>query len=223
MSEEKENLKRLRTCFRTAFGERMKRYGFDRHGGGMYYEKTDYGRRGVMLLDYLRFGSLQVGANMTVTLTDVEALLFEYRTKVEGDTNLKRPEIQTLSENLGNIRGGIFRQWSNYNDTDIEETLDAVQKLIDDYGLAFLATIDSPEKALERILETTRRKTVLGHPTFWWEKAFALMFVLDRRDLFDEYLPIFDRLVVNKSTITTEYIKYKGWIEEEWSDRRTTE
>ncbi len=175
-----------------------------------------------MLLDYFRFGSLQVQANMTVTLTDVEALLFEYRTKVRGDTDLKRPEIQTLSENLGNIRGGIFRQWSNYNDPDIEETLDAIQKLIDDYGLAFLATIDSPEKALERILETTRSKTVLGHPTFWWEKAFALMFVLDRRDLFDEYLPIFDRLVVNTGKIMTEYIKYKDWIEEKWSDRRTT-
>lgn len=197
------------------------RYGFDRHGGGMYYEKTDFGRKGVMLLDYFRFGSLQISANMTVTLTDVEAMLFEYRTKVRGDTDTRKPEIQTLSENLGNIRGGGFRQWSNYNDADIEETLDSIEKLIEGYGLAFLASIDTPDKALKEILETTTRKTVLGHPTFWWEKAFALMFVLDRRDLFDEYLPIFERLMENKTQtkgiVWTDYVRYRDWIIGKWS------
>ncbi|MEQ1922404.1 MAG: hypothetical protein ABL952_07835 [Pyrinomonadaceae bacterium] len=220
MNEERENLKRLRKMFQAAFAERMNVYGFDRRGGGMYYRKTDFGRKGVMILDNIRLGTLQVSANMAVTLTDVEAALFEYRTKIRGDKDENKPNIQTVSKNLGNIKIGMYRYWNNYNDEDIAETIDSIEVLVRDYGLAFLETVDTPEKVLKEILETTRRKTKLGHPTYWWEKGFVLMMLLKRRDLFDEYLPIFDKRVENTSTVMSDYVRFRDWIKsnQRWNE-----
>lgn len=212
MNSEKQNLKRLNQIFHAAFAKRMGRYGFDSHGGGMYYEKTNYGRKGVVILDNYRFGALQVSANMTVTLTQVEKLLFEYRTTIRGDQDIRKPNLQTISENLGNIKIGMFRWWNNYNDGDVEETLDAIESLIKDYGLAFLATVDTPEKILNEILETTKRKTKLGHPSFWYEKGFILMMIFKRRDLYEEYLPIFEKFAKNSSANWSDYVRFRDWI-----------
>jgi hypothetical protein len=212
MNEERENLKRLRKMFHETFAQRMVPYGFDRNGGGMYYKTTDFGRKGVMILYNVRLGALQIEASMAITLRRVEELLFEYRTKIRGDTNLRKPNIQTISENLGNIKIGIYRWWNNFSEADIDETLDAIEILVRDYGLPFLSTVDTPEKALSEMLETTKRKTKLGHPSLWHEKAFVLMMLQKKRELFDEYLPVFESFVKNSSAVWDDYIRFRDWI-----------
>lgn len=212
MNEERENLKMLRKLFRAKFAERIKEHGFDRHGSGMYYEKTDFGRKGVMIIDYFRFGALHIEGNMAVTLTDVERLLFEYRTQVRGDIDIRTPNIATISKNLGNIRANFFRYWNNYNEADIEETVDDIDVLVKDCGLAFLETVDTPEKILHEILETTKRKTKLGHASYWYEKGFVLMMLQKNRDLFEEYLPIFEHYAKNSSAVWEDYVRFRDWV-----------
>jgi hypothetical protein len=213
MSEEREELRRLKKLFHASFSEKMRLCGFDRHGGGMYYEKTEFGRKGVMILDNFRFGALQISGNMTITLTDVEKLLFEYRTTIRGDQDERKPNLQTISQNLGNIKIGIFRWWNNYNDADVEETLNAIEGLVMEVGLSFLETVDTPEKALNQMLATTKRKTKLGHPSFWYQKAFALMLLQKRRDLFDEYLPIFEKYAQTSGVAFSDFARFRDWID----------
>lgn len=210
----------MRRQFHDEFFKRMRRLGFSQHARGTYFEKTDYGRKGVTVFYNTRFGALQVSASISMKVEEVERLLFEYRRDVES-APLSRPSDFSVCEDLGNIKSGIFRWWNNYDREDCMKCLDEVEQLVISYGIPFLGTIDTPEKLLDGMLVATHQKTKLGHPSFLFERAFILMYLLTKQEVFDTYIPVFQEIVRKTGgLVVDQFDVFLPWIRTQFAQRR---
>lgn len=216
MEQPKEKLKKLRRLVTESFGKRMLKHGFDRHSGGTFYRKTDWGRLGIMLIYHHYGDALKVEASAVIKVDEAERLLFEYRTKAEviPFPPPKKPNDVTVSENLGNLKIGIWRQWFIYQYEDVEETLDAIETMVETAALPFLEKFGEPDLLLQEIVKSTTRKSVLGRPIFRFRQIFALALALDRRDVFAEMRPVFEGMLRNHPQYRFEDVtRYLDWIE----------
>lgn len=156
MTNEKEILKKLRCDFYDIFSNRMRNYGFDRATrGGVFSTRTSYGSKGVTLFLRNQWGAFRVEPNMFICVDEIESLLWEFRVEVRGDRDLKTPNKATICRNLGNIKNGFYRWWSNYNERDIVECADEIESLVATCGIPFLEKIDGLNLLLSDILQST--------------------------------------------------------------------
>lgn len=214
MEEIKTKLKHLRQMVVGSFAVKMQKYGFDRHSGGSFFRKTDFGRLGITLLFSNYHDSLKIEASAFIKIDEVENLLFEYRTKVrvEGFPP-KKPNDFTVCENLGILKTGVWRRWFIRDESEIKATLYEIEVLVTSAGLPFLDRFQRPELLMREIVESTTRESVLGRPIFRSDHLFALTVALNRRDVFDEMRPVFEEKFRNHRQYRFEnVVRYFDWI-----------
>jgi hypothetical protein len=214
MDETKLKIKRLQQHVTKSFSERMQKYGFDRHNGGTFYRKTDFGRLGVTLF-YSNFGeALKIEPSASIKVDAVEKLLFEYRTKVRAvGVPPKKPNDFTVSENLGNLKIGVWKRWFVNDEPEIETALEDIENLVADVGVPFLEKFGQPDLLIQEMIDSTKRKSVLGRPIFRFEHFFALTLALKRRDVFDEMRPVYESMLENHKQYRFENVtRYLNWI-----------
>ena len=216
MDERIAELKKLRSLIKESFANRMLSYGFDRHSGGTFYRKTDFGRIGITLF-YFNYGdSIKIEASASIKVDEAEKLLFQYRTTAEVTPipPPKKPNDFTVCENLGNIKIGIWRQWFIYEESEIEETLDDIEALVLKVGIPFLERLGTPELLLEEMVNSTKQRTFLGSPVHRFNQLFALALALNRKDVFDEMRPFFEERLKSHNQFSFErVVRYLDWID----------
>ncbi|MGD9588459.1 MAG: hypothetical protein AB7Q37_04745 [Pyrinomonadaceae bacterium] len=216
MDDTREKLRNLRKSIRESFATRMLKHGFDRHSGGTFYRKTASGRIGITLFYHDYGDSIKIEASASLRIDKAEELLFEYRTTAEVTRfgPPKKPNDFTVCENLGNIKTGVWRQWFIYQESDVEETLDQIETLVEEVGLPFLKRLSEPELLLEEMINSTLQRSILGSPVHRFSQLFALILALDRRDVFDEMRGFFeDRLRDNGQFRFENVVHYLDWID----------
>jgi hypothetical protein len=221
MEDNKEKLKNLRKLVKESFSRRMSKCGLDRHSGGTFYRKTDFGRVGITLFYHHYGDGLKIEASASIKVDEAERILFEYRTTARATPfpPPKQPNDFTVCENLGNIKIGIWRQWFIYQESDVGPTLDEVESMVANVGIPFLEKFREPELLLQEMVDSTRRKSVLGRPVFRFNQLFALTLALKRRDIFNEMRPVFEAMLRDHKQFSFSRVKsYLDWIEAKFDE-----
>jgi hypothetical protein len=214
-----DDLAILRKGFHDALSLGMHKLGYMEFKYEKYYARTAYGKIGVFAHSRRRFDALQIDAGMFVFFEEVEKLLFHCRASIRPETALPKPNNVSIAENLGNIKSGMYRLWNNYSLDDVRESVAEIENLVRSHGIPFVQRVDTPEKALNEMLLTFDKRSILRyHPSLLFEHTLVLMFYLRRKDLFDQYTRRFRSCFVNDAIMTAQLERLQSCIDRMFVD-----
>lgn len=214
MTNVTEKIRELRKLVKCSIAERMRSRGFAKYRSGTYYRNEAYGRSGFTCSLSSYGETLKIEVSASIKIDQVENILFEYQNSVPDKFEPpNRPSEFTVSRNLGNVRGGGWKQWFVYGAEDVQQTISEIDIMVASVGVPFLDRFGSPELLMSEMASAFTQPSVLGSPVFFYDRFFILACVLNRCDLFNQVRPVFEQRVQNnEQTPLTRVVPFLDWL-----------